>query len=665
MFSQKNLFSEKELGSINKILESFYNKGLIFSPILAEIQFFYESYANFQEFMISKFSNEHVATIGHWWLYLYTKLQFDPSFKTLFSKTLLNFSLYYHFLLTSDEVGKLLEISLNLIKTIYDETNIATQSSLLISFEENLLYELNLLKQTLEDRSSPISRLNSLSNINSGSYESISNSDYNLQKHADININIPQTNIQINSTTSTEKEPFFLSNTNQSQLVQEENLENKNLTNNISLSDFSASNYIQTLSPRDDIHIELPLLHPMNFGEYKDYLRYYKSRFIQLSSMIIGNISEDEKKVLLNDINILQVDQSIFAIGLVEQVNNVQISRGNVKTLEQQLQFHCVDPIYQYILVITLEQKNFSLFSSETIPCGIVVGFFGKIIEIDRQKIIPIIRIQAERSYLPSSKDTSPSPNKVSDKHRSTDSYALVIGAVNYQLKSFTNSWQNLLNWLQIPHENYRLKYIFFIGGILPLFPFQKQFGSTFYDSPGDSLYIEKIYQKFFSDLLSLPSNLEFFFVPGIADITRKFFPQLPLAPKYRLNKSNFHYLSNPGKIILEDEPIILYNPYTFFWSKQHSYQEKGARLLFELLEYRLLYPDWVQERHVLPDAVDYLVIDKLPTSFLAAHPSKTEIPVYSKILAATVASFDSAEKPSSAILYNIKNPSKREILTF
>ena len=471
MVLPKNFFSNQERTTITKITVSFHTQGFVFSPILVEVPFFYEHYPAFQEFMISQFSTACTATIGHWWLYLYTKFQSDPSFTTILTKTLVIFSSYYGHLFTIDEITSLVATSLDLIQKIFDEKNKTLQLSLLLSFETDLLSALQLLQQPLDaNTNSPVSIINPLYTSRPASnQEDIGISS--LDPEPLLHLPSPNIDTSLEHPKSFEKEPSSASNAIAVSLPRNVSREDKNSLETFSLSNDSRLTHVQTFNPSDTIHIELPFLHPVNFGEYKDYLRYYKSRFIQLSSIIIRNISENEKKILLNNIDTLHIDQPIFAIGLIEQINNVQISRGNVKTLEQQVQFHCVDPIYQYILVITLEQRSIAPFSAETLPCGIVVGFTGKIIDIDRQKILPVIKIHAERFCFPSTKDISSSTNGSADKQRSTDSYALVVGAVNYHLRPLNSSWQNLLHWLQTPHENYRLKYVFFIGGILPFFP--------------------------------------------------------------------------------------------------------------------------------------------------------------------------------------------------
>ena len=87
------------------------------------------------------------------------------------------------------------------------------------------------------------------------------------------------------------------------------------------------------------------------------------------------------------------------------------------------------------------------------------------------------------------------------------------------------------------------------------------------------------------------------------------------------------------------------------------------------MLQFRHLNPNWEQPVKTVPDSRDFLVIESVPRVFIASHPHSTQIPIFRNILTGTITPFNrlddiSSNKSGIGILFNVKDPSKREIIT-
>ncbi|MHA1983167.1 MAG: hypothetical protein ACW967_02355, partial [Candidatus Hodarchaeales archaeon] len=429
------------------------------------------------------------------------------------------------------------------------------------------------------------------------------------------------------------------------------------------------TSYSKIISPNKMISFELPSLYPTNTGQYFDFLRYYKSRFQQLSSIIKKTLDQEFKDILFNEMNHYELQKQYIFIIFIEQVNLIQARKSKVKTLDQEVQIHGVNQSFQHQFIITIGIDELKPIDYQTFPTGIVCGFLGEIVSEKSLDHSNIFHINASKIILPSNEDKDQNQKQnLSKDHSETqtgkDNYALVIGSLNIDRLSESN-YNKLIHWFSNPPINYRLKYVFFIGGILSFHPYQI-YSRKLNRNSKSAL---DIYQNFFTDISHLPDSLDFFFLPGFNDFTRKYIPQPPLAPKFIIKQKNMHYLSNPAKITIENQKIIFLNPSMNFWEYSSPYKDSGYKILFDMLQFRHLNPNWEQPIKSVPDSRDFLVIENIPKVIIASHPNSTQIPLFRNILAGTISSFNQTDNNRSesnngiGILFNVKDPSKREII--
>jgi DNA polymerase II small subunit/DNA polymerase delta subunit B len=433
--------------------------------------------------------------------------------------------------------------------------------------------------------------------------------------------------------------------------------------------EISETSYSKIISPNKMISFELPSLFPTNKGQYFDFLQYYNSRFQQLSSIIKKTLDQEYKDILFNEMNQYELQKQYLFIIFIEQVNVIQAKKSKVKTLDQEVQIHGVNQSFQHQFIITIGIDELKPIDYQTFPTGIVCGFLGEIVSEKSLDHSNIFHINASKILLPSIEDKDQNQKKnLSNDHivaqTGKDNYALVIGSLNIDRLSESN-YNRLIQWFSNPPINYRLKYVFFVGGILSFHPFQIFYRNL--DRNNKSAL--EIYQNFFTDISHLPESIDFFFLPGFNDFTRKYIPQPPLAPKFIIKQKNMHYLSNPAKITIENQKIIFLNPSKNFWLYSSPYKDSGYKILFEMLQFRHLNPNWEQPIKSVPDSRDFLVIENIPKVIIASHPNSTQIPLFRNILAGTISSFNQIDNSRSesnngiGILFNVKDPSKREII--
>ena len=402
------------------------------------------------------------------------------------------------------------------------------------------------------------------------------------------------------------------------------------------------------------------------FEEYSGWHQFYIERFEKLARLLKSNLSLHQKELLVEDRSDFQEKKLCIGIGFVEQAKTVQVKHGNLNTIDQELEFHCVHLSKQYQLIVNIGVKELRRHPISSFPAGIVAAFSGEIQEVSVTDHFSTVRMKATNIILPSfpqEKTLSPGA-ELSPLSSGNAVWMLVIGALGLGLASSWVPLQNLFTWLTRPPEKYRLYCTVFVGGILsPLL-------STSYPSKKESRVlldppiIRESYQRFLALLGRLPENLRIFIVPGEGDITRKFLPQPPIAESTVRLPPNIHFLGNPARICIEGKEILLFNPFPFFNLPASPYKEKAAKVLFELLEFRYLYPDWGQI-HPFPHSPDQFVIEKIPDIILASHPSKTQIPTYRNILGVTVAPFEDSATGERihGVLVNLNNPMQREIV--
>lgn len=169
-----------------------------------------------------------------------------------------------------------------------------------------------------------------------------------------------------------------------------------------------------------------------------------------------------------------------------------------------------------------------------------------------------------------------------------------------------------------------KIKYIVVAGDIVD--------GIGVYPNQEKDLEIKDIYQqyKMFDDFVnSLPDYIEVLAIPGNHDAVRRGEP-MPAIPNDILS-SRCHKLSNPSFAKIEGLSHLIYHGTSFdsvIASVPKLNYREPEKVMMELLRRRHLSP-FYGRNPIVPESVDYLVIDTEPDVFHAGHVHKNGIGKY------------------------------------
>ena len=380
------------------------------------------------------------------------------------------------------------------------------------------------------------------------------------------------------------------------------------------------------------------------------YQRYYKSRFLYLDNILKKNFQELKNRPKLASSNVdIEINERIYITGIV-----TQISLTSTQLYSTKLQLD--NPLLDCTIVATI-----SIQQQSKIPLGMVLGIIGKVIDINHSNNSNIrtqINISSENWTYPGIQP----PSKKNLPKIANESWIVIIGSINFSNKDFPIHLLNkFIKWLQTIHENFRIKYCIFTGGILSSEEFQPTI-QTYDNNPDNNFSPSSSYALFNSLIKKIPSHIEVFFVPSKNDMTNQFLPQPPMDSSIQSHEENMNYLQNPNIVNLEDKTLLLYNPYQFFQNDQFLTQPEKFGI--ELLNYRHLCPVWDnQENNAFPYILDPLVIPDDIDFFIFNHPNQSILSTYKNINILSVPSnFNHHSKEFQVVICNLHTQERKII---
>ena len=395
----------------------------------------------------------------------------------------------------------------------------------------------------------------------------------------------------------------------------ENNVSNPNLSQYYSLSSTS-------LSQTYEIKTSFGVIFSTNFSRIfagisaNSFQEHIKSQFSLLHQTLISNNQDTKNRPKYPRTSLeIELNQRIFITGIVTQTDLTSTHLYSTKLQLENFLLNCT--------IIVSISKN----QQSNIPLGIVLGIVGKVNDLENLSANKLkITISAESWFLPGINPPSkkPTPKAINE------SWVALIGSIDFSNPSFANNLLNhFVKWLHTSHENFRIGYCMFNGGILTSddikFPIDSDSDDNEqFNSP------KSIYSYFNTIIGKIPKNIKIFIVPSNFDITNQFLPQPPILSDYQSKKENIYYLENPNLVTIEDKNLLLYNPYHFF--SLDPFIDQPEKFTIELLNYRHLSPIWEKDNYIFPYIQDLLVIPDDIDFFIFHHPTQSILSNYKNI---------------------------------
>ncbi len=354
--------------------------------------------------------------------------------------------------------------------------------------------------------------------------------------------------------------------------------------------------------------------------DFNDFLRYYSSRYEQLSSMLR---SRSGLKNLMSVNRVLKKrDRSeVSIIGLV----------SDKSLTKSYLRFVVEDPTGSVSVII--RQSNKDLFEkAKGVVLDSVIGVNG---------VCGNNTIFANDIILPDipNRDLKKSPDDV---------YAIFISDLHVgSLKFLPNDFNRFLDWINgnLGSEKHReiaskVKYVFIAGDLVD--------GVGIYRGQDEELSIKDIHKQYekVAELLSrIPKDKALIIIPGNHDAVRIAEPQPPLYKDFSSaihELPNAFLLSNPSWINIHSQQgfsgfdVLMYHGYSFDHyvanvdeiRKLGGYDRPDIIMKF-LLRLRHLAPTHASTLFSPEYDHDPLVINRVPDFFITGHIHKTAITNY------------------------------------
>ena len=373
-----------------------------------------------------------------------------------------------------------------------------------------------------------------------------------------------------------------------------------------------------------------------------NFERYYLSRFQQLDS-ILRKMDQESRNRPKNpsSFNEIELNERIFVSGIILQTSLTSTQLYSTKLL-------LINPLLNCTIIASI-----SIQQQLKIPLGMVIGVIGKVIDLENvNNDRPRVSISSENWFYPG----IPSTTKKNQPKSSNESWVALIGSFDLFNKKFSNQLFRKLNkWFQTIHENFRIGYCIFCGGVLA----QNEFNS-FSEVKNNSFKSE--YTFFNSFIEKIPQNIQIFVVPNKFDLTSQFLPQPSIVIDYRSKKENIHYLQNPNFLTLERKKLLIYNPFQFF--AQDLFLSQPEKFGIDLLNYRHLCPIWSEDQNIIfPYSHDSLLIPNELDFFILNHPSQSVLSSYKNINLLSVSAIKNANlKEIPILIFNLHTQERKVI---
>ena len=377
------------------------------------------------------------------------------------------------------------------------------------------------------------------------------------------------------------------------------------------------------------------------------YNNYFTSRFYLLDKFL-DKYYQDLKNKPQKPLSIkeIEINERIFISGII-----IQTSLSSADLYSTRL--HLINCRLNCSIIASISiQQQFQ------VPTGLVIGIIGKVTDILNMKNNELqVFISSESWFFPGIF----APTKKQIPKNTNQSWVAVIGSINYSKNStYTKRLMNqFVKWVRTIHENFRLSYCIFAGGILSSSQFE-YYSKPEIDKKDTFNSLRSDFTEFNLILENFPSNIETFVVPSIGDFTTQYLPQSPISTKFCIQKDNIHYLQNPNYISLEGKELLIYNPFQFL--SFEPFKDHPEKFCIDLLNFRHLSPVWLENQNVCyPSSQDSLIIREDIDFFIINHPKQNFMSNYKNITLLGVSSnYDNQVSEFQILLFNLHTQERK-----
>ncbi|MBU0591186.1 DNA-directed DNA polymerase II small subunit [Candidatus Micrarchaeota archaeon] len=332
-------------------------------------------------------------------------------------------------------------------------------------------------------------------------------------------------------------------------------------------------------------------------GEVSNFISYFRNRFQRVSRFLkktgaTGNIDLADVKRHLN-----------------EKARIIVLISGKRETKKGNLLFDVEDMTGTFKVVVSSSKNNEKLMEkAQNVLSDDIVAFTGKILE----------------PYIIAEDIEWPDIPVIREKHRSENDVATAyLSDIHFGSRYFLGNYlQSFVDWLHGKGEMRELagkiKYILIAGDVVD--------GIGIYPNQEKELVVKDIQSQYrmFNDFVeSLPDYIKVIVAPGNHDAVRRGEPQPALGSD--LVTSNALCVGNPSRLSIEGINHLVYHGTSIdsmIASLPDSSYVHPEKVMVEYLKRRHLSPIYGGNL-IIPENVDYMVIDDPPDIFHCGHVHK------------------------------------------
>ncbi|MDD5340030.1 MAG: DNA-directed DNA polymerase II small subunit [Candidatus ainarchaeum sp.] len=331
-------------------------------------------------------------------------------------------------------------------------------------------------------------------------------------------------------------------------------------------------------------------------GEVENFISYFRNRYERLSRMLRRN-------------GTVQTDLADVRKRLNERVRVVVLISDKKETKKGNLLFEVEDMTGSFKVVVSQSRYNEKILDkARGVILDDVVAITGKVLEPY------IIAEEIEWPDLPVVREKSRSENDVATAYLSD----IHFGSRYFLEKKL----QSFVEWLHGRGEARELagkvKYLVIAGDVVD--------GIGVYPNQEKELLVKDIHQQYamFDDFIaSLPDYIEVIAAPGNHDAVRRGEPQPALGKD--LVSSDITLVGNPSSLSLEGVKHLVYHGTSIdsmISSIPGTAYAHPEKVMVEYLKRRHLSPIYGGNL-IIPENIDYMVIDEPPDVFHCGHVHK------------------------------------------
>ncbi len=369
-------------------------------------------------------------------------------------------------------------------------------------------------------------------------------------------------------------------------------------------------------------------------GKVENFIEYFRNRYKRMRRLFMGGKSGYSEMNLSELKN--RNTEKVRVVGMVYKKSTT--AKGNILVIIEDL-----TGTYKAVI----PKNNEKIFEEATrIVKDDIIAFYGKVVHpllIVDDFEWPDVPLQRERKK--SERDLEVA--YISDIHFGSNKF---LGA----------SFEKFTNWLKKNHRAEKVKYLAIAGDIVD--------GVGVYPNQEKELVVKDIDRQYemFDDFVSmLPEYISVIVIPGNHDAVRRGEPMPAIEPDFI--KSDVVRAGSPARISIDGVPHLLYHGTSidsFIASIPKLSYTRPEEAMKEYLTRRHLSP-FYGENPIIPEEVDYMVVDEVPDVLHVGHVHKNGYSTYRGTLLINSGTFQAQTEyqikqghvptPGEVPVYNLK----------